>query len=109
MARVAGIQKAAMASVTSASGTLTKNVVRQPQAPTRTPPMGSRGPTALQRNADPTGAGDAFRALFLAGIFRGLGNQQSAQVGCVMASLVQETTGTQQYEVDPAGFLGRVR
>jgi adenosine kinase len=25
-----------------------------------------------------------------------------------MASLVLETTGTQEYEVEPAGFLGRV-
>jgi adenosine kinase len=71
-------------------------------------PAVSVGAAAVRRNADPTGAGDAFRAGFLAGISRGLGNERSAQVGCVMASLVLETTGTQEYEVEPAGFLGRV-
>jgi adenosine kinase len=66
------------------------------------------GAAAVRRNADPTGVGDGFRAGFLAGISRGLGDERSAQVGCVMASLVLETTGTQEYEVEPAGFLGRV-
>jgi adenosine kinase len=62
---------------------------------------------ALGQIADPTGAGDAFRAGFLAGICRGLGHQRSAQMGCVMAALVMETTGTQEYRFDPGGFLAR--
>jgi adenosine kinase len=63
---------------------------------------------ALGQIADPTGAGDAFRAGFLAGICRGLGHERSAQVGCVLAALVMETTGTQEYRFDPGGFLARI-
>jgi adenosine kinase len=63
---------------------------------------------ALGQIADPTGAGDAFRAGFLSGICRGLGHERSAQVGCVMAALVMETTGTQEYRFDPGGFLARI-
>jgi adenosine kinase len=63
---------------------------------------------ALRQTADPTGAGDAFRAGFLAGACRGLGPERSAQAGCVMAALVMETTGTQEYHLDPDGFLTRV-
>lgn len=37
----AGIQNQAMASVTKANGTLTKNVVCHPHAPTSTPPTGN--------------------------------------------------------------------
>jgi hypothetical protein len=62
----------------------------------------------LAQIADPTGAGDAFRAGFLAGICRGLGHESSAQLGCVMAALVMETTGTQEYRFDPDRFLARV-
>ena len=47
--RVRGIQRTAMASAIRASGTLTKNTVRQPQAPTSTPPIGS--PTAARDHA----------------------------------------------------------
>jgi adenosine kinase len=62
----------------------------------------------LGQIADPTGAGDAFRAGFLAGVCRGLGHESSAQLGCVMAALVMETTGTQEYRFDPDHFLARV-
>jgi adenosine kinase len=63
---------------------------------------------ALRQTADPTGAGDAFRAGFLASACRGLGYERSAQVGCVMAALVMQTTGTQEYRFDPDGFLARI-
>jgi adenosine kinase len=63
---------------------------------------------AVRQSADPTGVGDAFRAGFLAGISRDLGKERSAQVGCVMATLVLETMGTQEYQFEPAGFLGRL-
>jgi adenosine kinase len=58
--------------------------------------------------ADPTGVGDAFRAGFLTGIARGLGHERSAQMGCVMATLVLETTGTQEYQYEADGFLDRL-
>jgi adenosine kinase len=63
---------------------------------------------ALGQTADPTGAGDAFRAGFLTGIGSGLGPERSAQMGCAMAALVMETTGTQEYEFELAGFLARI-
>lgn len=57
---------------------------------------------------DPTGVGDSFRAGFLAGIAAGLGFERSAQVGCTIASLVVETTGTQEYTFTPESFLARL-
>jgi adenosine kinase len=58
--------------------------------------------------ADPTGVGDAFRAGFLAGQAWGVSLERSAQVGSVLASIVLEGVGTQEYAVDPAAFCGRV-
>ena len=58
--------------------------------------------------ADPTGAGDAFRAGFLAGVCHGLGHEGAAQLGCAMAALVMETSGTQEYRFEPEEFLGRI-
>jgi adenosine kinase len=60
------------------------------------------------RLADPTGVGDAFRAGFLAGVSWGLAAERSAQVGCVMASLVLETTGTQEYSFSPGDLRARL-
>lgn len=57
---------------------------------------------------DPTGVGDSFRAGFLAGLAGGLGFERSAQVGCTIASLVVETTGTQEYEFSSESFLARL-
>jgi adenosine kinase len=57
---------------------------------------------------DPTGVGDSFRAGFLAGIAAGLGVERCAQVGCTIASLVVETTGTQEYQLDRASFIARL-
>jgi adenosine kinase len=62
----------------------------------------------LGQTADPTGAGDAFRAGFLAGIGSGLGQERSAQMGCAMAALVMEITGTQEYQFGLADFLARI-
>jgi len=47
---------------------------------------------------DPTGVGDAFRSGFVAGTVRGLSMERSAQLGSLMATLVLETMGTQEYE-----------
>jgi len=49
---------------------------------------------------DPTGVGDGFRAGFLAGRARGLGNIRAAQLGSLVATLVLETIGTQEYLLD---------
>jgi adenosine kinase len=51
---------------------------------------------------DPTGVGDAFRAGFLTGRSAGLGLERSAQLGSLVAVLVLETTGTQNWTWDPA-------
>jgi adenosine kinase len=48
---------------------------------------------------DPTGVGDGFRAGFFAAISWGLGLQRSAQVGSLVAALVLETVGPQEYEI----------
>src|SRR5918998_4759764 len=48
---------------------------------------------------DPTGVGDGFRAGFFAGISWGLSLERSAQVGSLVAALVLETVGPQEYEV----------
>ncbi len=47
---------------------------------------------------DPTGVGDAFRAGFLSAQFRGLSLERSAQLGSMMATLVLEKIGTQEYD-----------
>jgi len=60
-----------------------------------------------ERLADPTGVGDAFRAGFLAGLSWSLGLERAAQLGCLMATYVVETVGTQEYRFDRSGFLDR--
>ncbi|HVV08784.1 carbohydrate kinase family protein [Amycolatopsis sp.] len=55
--------------------------------------------------ADPTGVGDGFRAGFLAGLDRGLSLERAAQLGSLIAVLVLETVGTQEWTLDrPAGL-----
>ncbi|BBX73164.1 carbohydrate kinase family protein [Mycobacterium shinjukuense] len=49
---------------------------------------------------DPTGVGDAFRAGFLTGRSAGLSLERSAQLGSLVAVLVLESTGTQQWQWD---------
>jgi adenosine kinase len=61
-----------------------------------------------ERLADPTGVGDAFRAGYLAGVSWGLGDERSAQVGCLLATYVIETVGTQEYRFEAADFLTRL-
>lgn len=57
--------------------------------------------------ADPTGVGDAFRAGFLSGLAWGVSLERAAQVGCMIATLVIETVGTQEYELRRANFVER--
>ncbi len=57
---------------------------------------------------DPTGVGDGFRAGFFAALSWGLGLRSAAQVGSLVATLVLETVGTQEYEVQADNFLKRL-
>lgn len=57
--------------------------------------------------ADPTGVGDAFRAGFVAGLAWHLDLERAAQVGCLLATYVVETVGTQEYVFDSREFLDR--
>jgi adenosine kinase len=56
---------------------------------------------------DPTGVGDAFRAGFLAGVAWGLDLERSAQIGSMLATLVIETIGTQEYDLQRGHFFTR--
>ena len=60
-----------------------------------------------ERKADPTGVGDAFRAGFLVGLAWELGPERAAQLGCMLATLVIETVGTQEYELRRGHFMER--
>ncbi|MFI0741319.1 carbohydrate kinase family protein [Streptomyces sp. NPDC021100] len=60
-----------------------------------------------QAKVDPTGVGDAFRAGFLAGLTWELPLERSAQLGCMLATLVIETLGTQEYELRRGHFMER--
>jgi adenosine kinase len=57
---------------------------------------------------DPTGVGDGFRAGFFAALSWGLPLERSAQVGALLATLVLETIGTQEYEVRGDIFTKRL-
>ncbi|SDZ05737.1 adenosine kinase [Micromonospora pattaloongensis] len=57
---------------------------------------------------DPTGVGDGFRAGFFAGLSWGLGLERAAQVGSLLATLVLETVGTQEYTVRRDVFVKRL-
>lgn len=66
-------------------------------------------PCAPERSkTDPTGVGDGFRAGFLAGIGWGLSVERSAQVGCLLAAHVIETTGPQEYHLTHRDFVARM-
>jgi adenosine kinase len=58
--------------------------------------------------ADPTGAGDGFRAGFLTGLSGGLSLERSAQLGSLIAVLVLETIGTQEWSFDRVAGLARI-
>ena len=57
---------------------------------------------------DPTGVGDGFRAGFLSARAWGLSWERAAQVGSLLATLVLETVGTQEYEVKKPNFADRL-
>jgi adenosine kinase len=55
-----------------------------------------------ERITDPTGVGDAFRSGFLAGRSHELSLERSAQLGSLVATCCLESTGPQEYVLDPA-------
>jgi adenosine kinase len=66
-------------------------------------------PCAKERDkADPTGVGDGFRAGFLTARGWGLSWQRAAEVGSLLATLVLETVGTQEYVVKSHDFADRL-
>jgi adenosine kinase len=56
---------------------------------------------------EPTGAGDAFRAGFLAATSWGLSLERAAQLGNIVAVHALETTGTQEYQLQPEPLTRR--
>ena len=62
-------------------------------------------PVADAEPREPTGAGDAFRAGFLAAVAWGSRLERAAQLGNMMAVHALETVGPQEYELKP-GLLG---
>lgn len=58
--------------------------------------------------SDPTGIGDAFRAGFLTGVDSGLGAERGAQLGALVATLVLESTGPQEWTIHPDDALDRL-
>ncbi|MFB7724419.1 carbohydrate kinase family protein [Nocardia sp. NPDC056100] len=58
---------------------------------------------------DPTGVGDGFRAGFLTGHSSGLSLERSAQLGSLIAVLILETVGTQEWTLDKDVALKRLR
>ncbi len=59
--------------------------------------------------ADPTGAGDAWRAGFLAGLEKGFDLQTCGQMGSIAATFAIEKYGTQEYMFTPKEFAERYR
>jgi adenosine kinase len=57
---------------------------------------------------DPTGVGDAFRAGFLTGRSAGLSLERAAQLGSLVAVLVLESTGTQNWTWDREAGVTRL-
>ncbi|HEX5143274.1 MAG TPA: carbohydrate kinase family protein [Mycobacterium sp.] len=58
---------------------------------------------------DPTGVGDAFRAGFLTARSAGLGLERAAQLGSLVAVLVLESTGTQNWTWNREAGLARIK
>lgn len=59
--------------------------------------------------ADPTGVGDAFRAGLLAARRAGRDLLAAARLGCLVATWALETVGTQEYQLDVADGVARLR
>ena len=58
---------------------------------------------------DPTGVGDGFRGGFLTAVSAGLSLERAAQLGSLIAVLVLETMGTQEWSLERQSALVRLR
>jgi adenosine kinase len=56
---------------------------------------------------DPTGVGDGFRAGFFAAVHWGLSLERAAQMGSLVAALVLESIGPQEYDIRAEDFAKR--
>jgi adenosine kinase len=65
------------------------------------------GPVTGVEPVEPTGAGDAFRAGFLAATAWGLSLERAAQLGNLMATRALEAVGPQDYEIEPGPLAKR--
>jgi adenosine kinase len=64
-------------------------------------------PAVAVQPKETTGAGDAFRAGFLAAVARSLGLERAAQLGNLIAACALETVGPQEYELEPGPLAAR--
>jgi adenosine kinase len=64
-------------------------------------------PAVAVEPTETTGAGDAFRAGFLAAIAGGLSLERAAQLGNLIAACALETVGPQEYELKPGPLTAR--
>ena len=64
-------------------------------------------PAVAVEPREPTGAGDAFRAGFLAAIACDLSLERAAQLGNLVAAFALETVGPQEYELKPEPVTAR--
>ncbi len=66
-------------------------------------------PAKPKNESDPTGAGDAYRAGFLAGYSKGLPLDTCGRLGSLTAAYSVETYGTQTHKFNIKGFVQRYR
>ncbi len=66
-------------------------------------------PVLVKNPQDPTGAGDAWRAGFLAGLIRNYDLQTCGQMGSVSAAYAVEHYGTQEYKFNKKQFAKRYK
>lgn len=64
-------------------------------------------PAAAMREADPTGAGDAYRAGLVAGLLRGLDLEVAGRVASLAATYAVEQVGTIEHGYSPDEFSSR--
>jgi adenosine kinase len=67
------------------------------------------GPVKDVNPVEPTGTGDAFRAGFLAAVAWGFGLERAAQLGNLAAVRALESTGPQEYTLEPDDLIARCR
>ena len=60
-----------------------------------------------ERVADPTGAGDAYRAGLIKGLIQGKSIVESGRLGAALGSFAVEVHGTQEYRCSPEQFQKR--